>query len=304
MIAIKGVCPVLAVPFSDGGALDVDGFVSVVEHVIGSGVSAVTLFGLASEFHKLTDAERDRLVAALVERTRSTDLGAVISVTDHATEVAVERARTYVAAGADALMLLPPFFLRPSAAAIIAHVDEVLAAVSIPVIVQYAPLQTGITIDAEVWALLHEARSNLAFVKVETQPPGPYLSAIAAASGGALGSLVGYAGVQLPDALRRGAAGVQPGCSFTEIYVELVRMWETGDKAGFDLLHRRLLPYISYWMQGVELIVQAEKSILARRGLIAGDYCRRPGYVMDSEERLMIDRFLDEFADLLTPTGT
>jgi 4-hydroxy-tetrahydrodipicolinate synthase len=303
MIAIRGVCPVLAVPFSDDGALDVDGFVSVVEHVVGSGVSAVTLFGLASEFHKLTDAERERLVAALVERTRSNaNVAAVISVTDHATEVAVERARTYVAAGADALMLLPPFFLGPSAAAIIAHVEEVLAAVSVPVIAQYAPVQTGVRIDAEVWASLHEARSNLALIKVEAQPPGPYVSAIAAASSGALGSLVGYAGVQLPDALRRGAIGVQPGCSFTEIYVELMRLWDTGDAAGFNLLHRRLLPFISYWMQGVELIVQAEKSILARRGLIAGDYCRRPGYVMDGEERLMIDRFLDEFADFLPTT--
>jgi 4-hydroxy-tetrahydrodipicolinate synthase len=303
MIAIRGACPVLAVPFSDEGALDVDGFISVVEHVVGSGVSAMTLFGLASEFHKLTDAERERLVAALVERTRSnTDVAAVISVTDHATEVAVERARTYVAAGADALMLLPPFFLGPSAAAIIAHVEEVLAAVSVPVIAQYAPVQTGVRIDAEVWASLHEARSNLALIKVEAQPPGPYVSAIAAASSGALGSLVGYAGVQLPDALRRGAIGVQPGCSFTEIYVELMRLWDTGDAAGFNLLHRRLLPFISYWMQGVELIVQAEKSILARRGLIAGDYCRRPGYVMDGEERLMIDRFLDEFADFLPTT--
>jgi 4-hydroxy-tetrahydrodipicolinate synthase len=303
MIAIRGVCPVLAVPFSDEGALDVDGFISVVEHVVGSGVSVVTLFGLASEFHKLTDAERERLVAALVERTRSNaNVAAVISVTDHATEVAVERARTYVAAGADALMLLPPFFLGPSAAAIIAHVEEVLAAVSVPVIAQYAPVQTGVRIDAEVWASLHEARSNLALIKVEAQPPGPYVSAIAAASSGALGSLVGYAGVQLPDALRRGAIGVQPGCSFTEIYVELMRLWDTGDAAGFNLLHRRLLPFISYWMQGVELIVQAEKSILARRGLIAGDYCRRPGYVMDGEERLMIDRFLDEFADFLPTT--
>jgi 4-hydroxy-tetrahydrodipicolinate synthase len=303
MIAIRGACPVLAVPFSDEGALDVDGFISVVEHVVGSGVSAVTLFGLASEFHKLTDAERERLVAALVERTRSNaNVAAVISVTDHATEVAVERARTYVAAGADALMLLPPFFLGPSAAAIIAHVEEVLAAVSVPVIAQYAPVQTGVRIDAEVWASLHEARSNLALIKVEAQPPGPYVSAIAAASSGALGSLVGYAGVQLPDALRRGAIGVQPGCSFTEIYVELMRLWDTGDAAGFNLLHRRLLPFISYWMQGVELIVQAEKSILARRGLIAGDYCRRPGYVMDGEERLMIDRFLDEFADFLPTT--
>jgi 4-hydroxy-tetrahydrodipicolinate synthase len=49
----------------------------------------------------------------------------------------------------------------------------------------------------------------------------------------------------------------------------------------------------------VELIVQAEKTILERRGIIASDRCRAPGWTLDREEHGMIDRFLQEFADLL-----
>jgi dihydrodipicolinate synthase/N-acetylneuraminate lyase len=284
----------------DDGAVDVEGFRSVVEHVISSGVPALNLFGLASEYYKLTDDERDVLVSNLLVRTRfSSGVMAFVSVTDHATEVAVERARHYEEQGADGLVILPPFFLRPSSVAIASHIEAVLAAVAVPVVVQYAPSQTGVTLEPEMWARIHRKWPNLAMVKVEAAPPGRYISALRHATQGRLNALVGYAGLQLPDALRRGAAAVQPGCSFVEVYVELMRLWGARDYAGFTHLHRKLLPFISYWMQGVELIVQVEKHILLRRGIIAGDHCRRPHYTLDDEEYRLIDRFLDEFGEFL-----
>jgi len=136
-------------------------------------------------------------------------------------------------------------------------------------------------------------------VKVESIPPGRVISELAAANP-PLPALVGYAGVQLPDALRRGVAGVQPGSSFPEIYVAIWRAWAAGETNEALELHRRLLPYTSYWMQSVELIVQAEKTILARRGIIATDRCRKPGWTLDRDELEMVDRFLNEFGYLLS----
>jgi 4-hydroxy-tetrahydrodipicolinate synthase len=60
-----------------------------------------------------------------------------------------------------------------------------------------------------------------------------------------------------------------------------------------------MLPYLSYWMQGVELIIAAEKLISQRRGIIASAHCRAPAHALDTEEVRMVERFLDEFADLL-----
>jgi 4-hydroxy-tetrahydrodipicolinate synthase len=114
--------------------------------------------------------------------------------------------------------------------------------------------------------------------------------------------LIGYAGLQLPDALRRGVAGVQPGCSFTEVYLRIWNSWHAGDQDGALALHARLLPYLAYWMQEVELIIAAEKLISRRRGLIASDHCRRPARALDDAERAAVDRFLVEFDDLL-PTA-
>lgn len=298
---LAGILPIVAAPFTASGTLDEDSFQALVRHLLGTGAAGLTLFGLATEFYKLTDAERARLQSLLLaETSRAGAPAGIISITDHSWEVAAARAQAAEAQGADALMLLPPFFLGPSEAAVLEHLERVIGSVRVPVIVQYAPAQTGVRLPPEVFLRLRERLPNADFVKVETQPPGRYVSQLLERSQGRLRALVGYAGVQMPDVLARGAAGIQPGCSFTEVYVELWRRWsaagEARDPAGFQALHTQLLPYIGYWMQGVELIVKAEKVILQRRGLIASDYCRAPAYGLDRAELDQIDRFLDEFA--------
>ncbi len=296
---IRGVCPVLAVPFTEDGDIDLAGFEAVVRSVLGTGATAVMLFGFASEFYKLTDDERVQLRRVLLQETGGRDdVAAIVSITDHATEVAVRNAREAVADGANALNILPPYLLGPSRRAVLDHLAAVLKSVEVPAIVQYAPGLTGTSLDAPSLRELARAHPNLAMVKIESTPPGRLIADLAAGDP-PLPALVGYAGVQLPDALRRGVVGVQPGCSFTEVYIAVWRAWESGERDQALDLHRRLLPYISYWMQNVELIIQTEKTILARRGIIRSDRCRTPGWSLDREESAMIDQFLAEFGPVL-----
>lgn len=297
---VRGVSPVLEVPFTEDSEVDYDGFGRVVRQVFGTGVTSVMFPGYASEFLKLSESERTALTGILLDYTRDDDeIAAVVAIQDHATHLAIRHARRLADAGADLINLLPPYQLSPSPAAVREHVSGVLAAIpETPVVLQYAPHQTGTSLDAATIGALAREHSNLRLVKVESTPPGTFIAALAAQRP-ALPAVVGYAGVQLPDALRRGAVGVQPGCSFTEIYVEIWRRYSSGDEPGAIELHRKLLPYISYWMLNSELIVSAEKLISARRGLFASANCRAPGYQLDDEEQRMIDRFLAEFADLL-----
>ncbi|WP_157357563.1 dihydrodipicolinate synthase family protein [Amycolatopsis nigrescens] len=300
---VRGVSPVLEVPFTEDGAVDADGFRRVVRYVLGTGVSSVMFPGFASEFHKLSEEERGLLTGILLEqtagRTGASAVSAIVAVQDHATMLAVARARAAVAAGADLINLLPPHFLAPSRRAVVAHVRAVLEAIApTPMVLQYAPTETGTSLDGATLAEIARAHENLALIKVESSPPGALIAELAAGDP-ALPAVEGYAGVQLPDAFRRGAVGTQPGCSFTEIYVEIWRRLAGGDQAGGEELHRRLLPYISYWMLDTELIVAAEKLISKRRGLFASSMCREPAHRLDPEEVRMVDRFLAEFADLL-----
>jgi 2-keto-3-deoxy-L-arabinonate dehydratase len=292
---LSGILPILAAPFTAEGALDEDSFQTLVRRLVGSGVGGLTLFGLVTEFYKLTDAERARLQALLLaETSRAPSVAGIISITDHSWEVAVARAQAAEAQGADALMVLPPYFLAPSQEAVWQHLVRVIGSVRLPVIVQYAPVQTGLRLAPEFFVRLRDALPNAALVKVEAQPTAPYLGALLAGSGGRLGALAGYAGVQMPAVLARGAAGIQPSSSFVEVYVELWRRWAT-DRAAFEALHTQLLPYIVEWMQSLEFVIRADKVILHRRGLIASDYCRAPTYTLDAPELARIEQFLERF---------
>ncbi|MER5626364.1 dihydrodipicolinate synthase family protein [Streptosporangium sp. NPDC002544] len=297
---VRGISPVLAVPFTHAGDVDFEGFGRVVDHVLSTGVTSVMFPGFASEYYKLTEDERRELTALLLRRTaHRDDLAAIVAVQDHTTRMAVARAREVVAAGADLINLLAPHFLSPSRRSQIEHVTAVLDAVApTPVVLQYAPNETGTSLDAATIAALVRTHPNLRLIKVESNPPGRLIGELAALDP-PVTSLEGYAGVQLPDAWRRGAVGSQPGCSFTEIYVEIWRRLTSGDEAGGEDLHRRLLPYISYWMLDTELIIAAEKQISFRRGLIDSAHCRGPAHLLDTEELRRIEVFLQEFADLL-----
>ena len=298
---LRGICPVLETPFHPDESVDEPGFGRVIDAMTAAGVESVMFPGFASEFHTLTDAERRRLSEVLLERGVHGGPAAVISIPDHATATAAANAVHAAEHGAAAINLLPPHFLGPSRDAVLAHLRAVLDAVApLPVVLQYAPAQTGTALDARSIKQLAADHPNLSYVKVESQPPGRLIAALAA-SPQPLPSLVGYAGLQLPDALRRGAVGIQPGCSFVEIYLEIWRRWDSGDKQAAEALHRRLVPYLAYWMQHVNLIVAAEKTISVARGWFASDTCRRPGWRLDAEERVMIERFLSEFADCLRP---
>jgi len=298
--AIRGVSPVLEVPFTEDGAVDLAGFRAVVRYVLATGVASVMFPGFAGEFYKLSEDERAELTRTLVEEARRVpEVVVIAAVQDHSTRLAEQRAQWSVAAGAGAINLLPPYLLHPTAASIEAHVRAVLAAVpDTPVVLQYAPNETGTSLDAQRLAAIAHDHDNLVLVKVESSPPGPFISELARLDP-PIEAVEGYAGVQLPDAYRRGAVGTQPGCSFTEIYQEIWRLFESGDLAAGDRLHARLLPFTSYWMLDTELIIAAEKLISVRRGLIASAHCRAPRRELDDAEREMVDRFLAEFAELL-----
>lgn len=297
---LSGVSPVLEVPFTADGDLDVESFVGLAHHVLGTGVRSVLFPAFASEFYKLTDDERDALSAELY-RAASHYPGATViaSVPDHATRVAVARATRAVERGAGAVNVLPPHLAGPPPAAVLAHCEAVLAAVApTPVVIQYAPAQTGSALDAGAFARLRAAHPNLAAVKVESSPPGALIAALAALDD-PIPAFVGYAGLQLVDAHRRGAAGVQPGCSFVELYLRVWDALEAGDDERAVALHTRMLPWLSYWMQSVELIVAAEKEISARRGLIRTAHCRAPAWRLDAVERRAIDLFCTTFSEEL-----
>lgn len=295
--SLKGLIPVLATPFDMQGAVAMDDFVVGIQAAIKAGCDGVMSPGFASEFHKLDSEERTELETAMLSTVAGhRHVRAVVSIPDHSTRLAVRRATAAVEAGADAINLLPPFFLNPSAAEVRAHISSVLDAVDpAPVMLQYAPSQTAGGFALPLVSELARQHENLVTVKVESSPPGRTIDGLRE-SGCSVSTVVGYAGLHLIDSLRRGTHGVQPGGSFPELYRSILDDWWGDNFEKATDLHRRLLPYLSYWMTDVELIVQVEKRVAYLRGWFTSDVCRRPGRDLDREELAQVDRFLEEFS--------
>lgn len=292
---IKGICPIIAAPFTEEGEVDYVSLDKLVSTLVQGGCHAVTLFGIAGEYYKLTDAERDQMVRVCVEAAHRNGGKIIISVTDHATEVAAKRAADFEKAGADCLMLLPPFFLKPAAGYLYDHMKAIGKAVSIPVMAQYAPEQTGVAIQPETFCKLEKECPNVMYYKIECKPAGPYITNLMTLTDNRMKIFVGNAGFQMIECMDRGAVGAMPGCSMYDVYLDIYNRYMNGEREKAIEIHNKLLPMLNHIRQNVEQIISFEKRILKRRGIIASDYCRKPSYHTDA----WFDKLFDEFYEML-----
>lgn len=290
MTEIKGICPIIATPFTEKGEVDYVSLERLVKHLINGGCHAVTLFGIAGEYYKLTDEERKQMTKVTVKAAKEAGGKAIISVTDHSTEVAVKTAKFFEESGADCLMLLPPFFLKPGGTYLYEHMKAVASAVSIPIMAQYAPEQTGVTIPPETFVKLQKECPNVIYYKIECKPAGPYVTNLMNLTDGSMRIFVGNAGFQIIECMDRGAIGAMPGCSMYDVYLKIYNAYVSGDRAEAIRIHNALLPMLNHIRQNVEQIISFEKRILKRRGIIDTDYCRKPSYNTDK----YFDKLFDE----------
>ena len=289
---IIGINPIIAAPFDSTGEVDKQGFINIINHLNSININGATLFGVASEFPKFTDYERDLLVDVYLGES-DVNFYRALSVTDHSTGNAIKKAKRYEELGADALMLLPPFFLNPSQSAVEKHIKKILEAVSIPVMIQYAPNETGFIITPEKMAQWAKMYQHAVF-KIECNPPTNYTQKFLNYAPDAI-VLNGYAGLYMLDMLNIGGKGVMPGCSFSEIYIEIYNFWLNSEKEKAINLHKKLLKYINQWMTHCEYIIQIEKTILQKRGILKSSYCRSPNYPLNNSDLNLITEFIKEF---------
>ena len=288
---IKGICPIAPAVFRPDGEFDYGGYRSCCQVMLRGGSHSLALFGIAGEYYKLDRDEEERLMDLTVDVCRSANAPLVISNTRHSTEVAVKWAKRIESAGADCMMVLPPFFLKPGGAELTRHIEALCDAVSIPVMLQYAPEQTGVAITPDALAGMACRHGNLRYFKIECKPPGAYISKLIELLDGKAGIFIGNAGFQMIEGFKRGAIGVMPGPSMFDVYRKIYDAIQCDDLKAAMAIHEKLNAILNHIRQDVEMIIHFEKKILKRRGLIASDYCRSPKY--------RCDKLNDELFDIL-----
>lgn len=292
MESLRGCFPILCTPFLDDGSLDLESLEREVDWVIGEGASGVVALAIASEGYKLTEAERDEVTRTVVTATAGR-VPVVVSASGDGTEVAIDRARRAAALGADALMVLPPVFVKPDAGGLRDYYTRIGQAVEIPVIIQDAPQLTGVSMGPALWAQLNAEVATIRYVKVEGSPQGPTITETLRQSGGRLGVFCGWGGLGMLDALERGSAGSMPAPNFTRLFAEVQRRYEQGDVDGAASLFHAELPFVVWTMQSVDYSVAAAKEELRRRGVVRSAHQRQPATKLDTVSRQQLQRWLD-----------
>ncbi|MDB5449614.1 MAG: dapA [Phenylobacterium sp.] len=148
----KGVLPALVTPFRDG-AVDETAFVALVERQIAGGVHGLVPVGTTGETATLSHDEHRRVVELCVQTAKGR-VPVIAGAGSNATDEAIELVRHAKTIGADAALVVTPYYNRPSQEGLYAHYAAINEAVQLPVLVYNVPSRTSVDISNEILARL------------------------------------------------------------------------------------------------------------------------------------------------------
>jgi 4-hydroxy-tetrahydrodipicolinate synthase len=162
----KGSLVALVTPFRDE-KVDFDAFRSFVEWQIEEGTNGLVPCGTTGESPTLSHAEHKQVVEATVEIARKR-VPVVAGAGSNSTNEAIDLASHAQRAGADALLVVAPYYNKPSQEGLYRHFRAVDAAVSIPIIVYNIPPRSAVDISVDTLARIYRDCSNVVGVKDAT----------------------------------------------------------------------------------------------------------------------------------------
>jgi 4-hydroxy-tetrahydrodipicolinate synthase len=282
------VFPVLCTPFADDGAIDVDAQRTIVRFALACGAHGLVCFGLGAEVNKLTPDERRRLTDAIVEEAAGR-VPVLIGVGAEATHTAVELARYAESAGADGVVVPPPFTARMGGDELAGYFGAVADAVELPVMLQDASVYLGSALSPAFVRRLAGEHASVRYVKIEAGPEET--ARWADEVGDDVRVFTGDAGVHLLACLRAGAVGNIPGVEIADRLIAAYEAEAGGDQARADELFRPLLPYLVFALEGgIDHCNAATKALLVRRGVLARGDLRQPAPDFGSLFDELVDR--------------
>lgn len=161
----EGIIPALITPFHDDASmsLDIEGFRNCVEHVIKGGVHALCACGSTGESATMTHAEHIRIIEETV--SASSNRTPVIAGTgSNNTEEALLMTRGAKHAGADAVLLISPYYNKPNRSGLLKHYKKV-ADIGLPTIVYNIPGRTGQNLSPDLILEMARTIPNIVAVK-------------------------------------------------------------------------------------------------------------------------------------------
>lgn len=141
----------MVTPFNEDGTVDLDGVARVADHLVRNGNDGLVVSGTTGESPTTTTEEDGQILAAVKDAVG--DRAAVVAgVGTNSTAHSVELARQAAKIGADGILLVTPYYNKPSQAGVLEHFRQVVDAGELPTMLYDVPGRTGTTIAVDTYA--------------------------------------------------------------------------------------------------------------------------------------------------------
>jgi dihydrodipicolinate synthase/N-acetylneuraminate lyase len=271
-----GVFPIAPTPFTERFDLDLPGERRVLDCMVDQGVDGLCILANYSEQFLLTDAERDTLLDACLAHVAGR-VPVIVTCSHFSTRIAVERARRAESAGARMVMLMPPYHgatLRADEQGVFEQFARVAEAVSIPIMVQDAPL-SGVTLPVPLLVRLAREIPQVRYFKIEVPGTAAKLRALIGQGGAAIaGPFDGEESITLLADLDAGATGTMPSALAPDLIRPVLERYRAGRRAEAAAAYARILPLLNY--ENRQCGLRATKTVMAEGGVIKSDAVRHP----------------------------
>lgn len=290
----RGCFAIPMTPFDDNDRIDEDILRAEIEFCVQSGVGGLVTPVLVSEFQALSEEERRLMMRVPVEQSGKR-IPVVVNVAAVNTPLAVSYARYAQEIGADAVIAMPPYALRPEPELIFAYFKAISDAVTVPVWIQNAGL---VSLSTDQLVRLCTEIENVSWVKEEVEPAPRMIGALVSrACPHVKGVMGGAGGRYMLTEHARGSYGTIPACEFADLIQAVWNLLDAGKRSEAGDLFEHLLPGIS--LEGLLGMAYA-KEIMVRRGIFKNHRTRTQRSGLDAGDMREIDRIWERMQPYLT----
>jgi 4-hydroxy-tetrahydrodipicolinate synthase len=284
------VLTAMVTPFHEDGSLDLTSAAALANHLVGAGCDGLVISGTTGESPTTSDAEKEHLIRAVVEAVGDR-AHVVAGVGTYDTHHTIDLARQAEKAGASGLLVVTPYYSRPTQEGLIQHFTATADATGLPVMLYDIPPRSIVPIETGTLVRL-ATHDRIVAVKDAKGDPFATSEVIARTD---LTYYCGDDALNLPM-LSVGSVGmvsVVAHVAATE-YAAMVRAVEAGDLASAVGIHRRLIPAVRAIMMSGEPGATMAKAAVQSAGVIASRTMRLPMVTASDEQVARLESALGE----------
>lgn len=150
----EGTGVALITPFSNN-EVDYQAIRQQVNYLIDNGIQSLVVNGTTAENPTLTDEEKDQILKTVIEENASR-VPIIVGTGTNNTEKSIQASLRAKELGADAIMLITPYYLKTSQRGLIAHFETIANAAALPVVLYNVPSRTNTTIEVDTLVKLSQ----------------------------------------------------------------------------------------------------------------------------------------------------